>query len=545
MSTTALARRLARRTAAAVGRRARSSGTAAAAAGCPFHRAGVAALEPTAHRSAGAESWSGAQEFAVAKKSSHARKPFASLPRPQGLPVLGTALDVLRAGGAPKIHEYCDRRHRELGPIYRETLGSVDAVFVADSALIQKVYTNEGKFPMHMVPEPWLIYNEVKGIQRGLFFMDGPEWIDRRRSLNNVFLKTKTVTDNVPVFNDVITDLLNRWQEARNDEGILENVERELYNWSIESLGAMIFGRRLGCIAHSSSMDNVHEFVHCVQQIFNESAKMSMFSPRLAYRLRLPVWRRFVRAAGRALELARDYVEENVKAIAKDPSSTAQHNQGILSQLLLNEKISEDELVRIVTDLFLAAADTTSHATQWALYLLAKHPEQQERLLDSVRSVVPAGQSISEESLARLPYVKAVIREALRLYPVAPFLTRILSEDIVLDGYHIPAGKLILMSLYTTGRDPQHFSDPHTFRPERWLRDQDRAGQVNSWACLPFGLGVRSCIGRRVAEVQMQFLIARTVQRFQLAPSTDRDVQIKMRLITTPEEPISLRMTPR
>lgn len=85
--------------------------------------------------------------------------------------MVGTALDVLRAGGATKIHEYCDRRHRELGPVYRETLGSVDAVFVADSALIQKVYTNEGKFPMHMVPEAWLIYNEVKGIQRGLFFM--------------------------------------------------------------------------------------------------------------------------------------------------------------------------------------------------------------------------------------------------------------------------------------------------------------------------------------------------------------------------------------
>ncbi|XP_065309170.1 cytochrome P450 315a1, mitochondrial [Dermacentor albipictus] len=539
MSSAALARRLARQAAAGLGRRARSSDTA----GCPFHRGG-AALEPATNRSAGAEqaSWSGAEPY-VSKGP--ARRPFTSLPSPKGLPVLGTAVDVLRAGGAPKIHEYCDRRHRELGPIYRETLGSVDAVFVADSALIQKVYTNEGKFPMHMVPEAWLIYNEVKGIQRGLFFMDGPEWIDRRRSLNNVFLKTKTVTDNVPVFNDVITDLLNRWHDARNDRGILENVERELYNWSIESLGAMIFGRRLGCIAQTSSMDNVHEFVHCVQQIFNESAKMSMFSPRLAYRLRLPVWRRFVRAAGRALELARDYVEENVKAIAKDPSSAARHNQGILSQLLLNEKISEEELVRIVTDLFLAAADTTSHATQWALYLLAKHPEQQERLLHSVRSVVPAGQPITEESLARLPYVKAVIREALRLYPVAPFLTRILSEDIVLDGYHIPAGKLILMSLYTTGRDEQHFSEPHAFRPERWLRDRDRMGQVNSWACLPFGLGARSCIGRRVAEVQMQFLIARTVQKFELTPSTDKDVQIKMRLITTPEEPISLRMTPR
>lgn len=360
-----------------------------------------------------------------------------------------------------------------------------------------------------------------------------------------MFLKPKTVTDNVPVFNDVITDLLERWQQARDRSGVLQNVERELYNWSIESLGSMIFGRRLGCIAQTSSMDNVHEFVYCVQQIFNESANMSMISPRVAYRLRLPVWRRFVKAAGRALELATKYVKENVNDITKEIEAGGLINQGILSQLLFNENMTETELIRIVTDLFLAAADTTSHATQWALYLLAKHPEQQERLLHSVRSVVPDGQPINEDSLARLPYVKAVIREALRLYPVAPFLTRILSEDIELGGYHIPAGKLILMSLYTTGRDERHFSEPNQFRPERWLRDRDRSGQVNSWACLPFGLGARSCIGRRVAEVQMQFLIARTVQQFQLAPSTDKDVQIKMRLITTPEEPISLRMTPR
>ncbi|KAH9376665.1 hypothetical protein HPB48_005876 [Haemaphysalis longicornis] len=136
MSSAALARRLARQAAAGVGRRARST-EAAGAAGCPFHRA----------------------------------VPLLGAAPAQGAARAGHCAGRAPGGGRHKIHEYCDRRHRELGPIYRETLGSVDAVFVADSALIQKVYTNEGKFPMHMVPEAWLIYNEVKGIQRGLFFM--------------------------------------------------------------------------------------------------------------------------------------------------------------------------------------------------------------------------------------------------------------------------------------------------------------------------------------------------------------------------------------
>lgn len=132
-----------------------NTSSAAVTSGCPFHSRW--SKKPVADKTAGVAETSG--------------KPFTSLPAPRGLPLVGTALDVALAGGAPKIHEYCDRRHRELGPIYRETLGTVEAVFVADSALIQRVYSNEGKYPMHMVPEAWLIYNEVKGIRRGLFFM--------------------------------------------------------------------------------------------------------------------------------------------------------------------------------------------------------------------------------------------------------------------------------------------------------------------------------------------------------------------------------------
>lgn len=96
---------------------------------------------------------------------------FNTMPSPRALPIVGTTLDVVRFGGAPRIHEYCDHRHKQLGPIYSEKLGDVDGVFVADSGLIQQVYANEGKYPQHMVPEAWTIYNQKNGIKRGLFFM--------------------------------------------------------------------------------------------------------------------------------------------------------------------------------------------------------------------------------------------------------------------------------------------------------------------------------------------------------------------------------------
>ena len=74
-------------------------------------------------------------------------------------------------GGAPFLHKYCDHLHKQLGPIYKEKLGPTECIFLADPNMIRQVYQNEGKYPKHLVPEAWLIFNQVKGIKRGLFFM--------------------------------------------------------------------------------------------------------------------------------------------------------------------------------------------------------------------------------------------------------------------------------------------------------------------------------------------------------------------------------------
>jgi ecdysteroid 2-hydroxylase len=84
---------------------------------------------------------------------------------------IGTLWDVYRAGGVSQIHRYIDERHRRLGPIFRERLGHVEAVWVNDAQLFRQVYQCEGSHPQPMLPEPWLIYNRKRGCQRGLFFM--------------------------------------------------------------------------------------------------------------------------------------------------------------------------------------------------------------------------------------------------------------------------------------------------------------------------------------------------------------------------------------
>lgn len=135
-----------------------------------------------------------------------------------------------------------------------------------------------------------------------------------------------------------------------------------------------------------------------------------------------------------------------------------------------------------------------------------------------------------------MPLVRGLVKETLRLYPVAPFIGRYLPEDARIDKYFIKkdvsvsflcvstikclyflffSQSLVLLSLYTAGRDPKHFPDPLEVMPERWLRDEhtgDYKGVYKPHASLPFAIGNRSCIGRKLALSQMQYLIAEVIK---------------------------------
>lgn len=93
------------------------------------------------------------------------------IPIVKGLPVVGTMFSIIAAGGGRKLHEYIDKRHQQYGTVFREKLGPVDAIWISDPLDMKLLFGQEGKFPKHILPEAWLLYNETYGQQRGLYFM--------------------------------------------------------------------------------------------------------------------------------------------------------------------------------------------------------------------------------------------------------------------------------------------------------------------------------------------------------------------------------------
>lgn len=157
---------------------------------------------------------------------------IADIPRPRELPIIGTLFSLLLAGGPEKLHEYIDRRHKQLGPIFQECMGSVESIFICEPELIRQVFANEGKYPKHALPESWLLYNEIRKNSRGLYFMDGQEWLEHRKILNHILAKYDNQSGNVEE-TYFLEELIKNWLHDSKHVGAVVNLEDRLYVLSI------------------------------------------------------------------------------------------------------------------------------------------------------------------------------------------------------------------------------------------------------------------------------------------------------------------------
>lgn len=163
-----------------------------------------------------------------------------------------------------------------------------------------------------------------------------------------------------------------------------------------------------------------------------------------------------------------------------------------------------------------AGVETTASTIEWGLTELANHPEIARKVVAEVEAVVRQGTPIRVHHIEQLPYLKAFVKETLRMHMHLPLLLPHLNEEAAeLAGFHIPAKSLLFVNAYAIAHDPAIWPDPERFDPERFLReDVDVTGQ--DCRLLPFGAGRRVCPGFPVAIPQVHLTIARLVQQYQL-----------------------------
>nr|VDD34316.1 unnamed protein product [Brassica oleracea] len=181
--------------------------------------------------------------------------------------------------------------------------------------------------------------------------------------------------------------------------------------------------------------------------------------------------------------------------------------------------LTDTEIKALLLNMFTAGTDTSASTVDWAIAELIRHPEIMRKAQEELDSVVGRGRPINESDLSQLPYLQAVIKENFRLHPPTPLsLPHIASESCEINGYHIPKGSTLLTNIWAIARDPDQWTDPLSFRPERFLPGGEKAGvdvKGNDFELIPFGAGRRICAGLSLGLRTIQLLTATLVHGFE------------------------------
>jgi cytochrome P450 len=207
---------------------------------------------------------------------------------------------------------------------------------------------------------------------------------------------------------------------------------------------------------------------------------------------------------------------------------------------LLIEAGLDDDLIRdqLLTTL-IAGHDTSTALLSWTLYLLGSHLEVLRRARDEVDAVL-GNEPPGPEQISRLEYLGCVIKESLRLYPPIHLGSRVAAVDLEYQGYHIPAGKRVIYSIYLTQRHKDFWPDPHRFNPDR----HTPGARQTPYAWLGFGGGPRNCIGGGLGLMESKVVLARLLQGFDLALA-ERHVHLHMGATLEPRPGVRMQVHSR
>ncbi|XP_066543983.1 cytochrome P450 isoform X1 [Amia ocellicauda] len=478
--------------------------------------------------------------------SSAALSKIKSMDELQGPSFMTSLYWLFVKGYFNKTHQMQIEHTKIYGPLWKSKYGPLVVVNVASAELIEQVLRQEGKHPIRSDMPHWRGYRELRKQAYGPLTGLGAEWQCIRSVLNPRMLKPKHVSTFSPAINQVVTDFIQRvqWLREKQEGGVMvHDVAGELYKFAFEGICSVLFETRMGCL-NEHIPEETQKFIDSVGEMFRLSPILVLF-PQFLWPY-LPFWKHFVAVWDHLFKVAQKLIDNKVIEIQEKVNKGEPIEGEYLTHLLVSDKMSITQILGSITELLLAGVDTTSNTISWALYHLAREPEIQEKLHREVDSVCPGDKIPTSEDIAKMVWLKAIVRETLRLYPVVPGNARVTAEkEIVVGDYIFPKKTLFHLCHYAVSYDECNFPEPQTFLPQRWLRGEERFKQ-HPFSSVPFGFGIRACLGKRVAELEMYCILSRLMKHFEVRPDpSGKTVKPITRTLLVPGTPISLQFRDR
>ncbi|KAJ9554517.1 hypothetical protein OSB04_018562 [Centaurea solstitialis] len=417
-------------------------------------------------------------------------------PSPPKLPIIGH-LHLI----TDMAHHSFSRMADQLGPIFYLRLGQVPTVVVSSAELAELVLkTHDHVFSNRpqLVAAQYLSF----GCSDVTFSKYGPYWRQARKICVTELLSPKRVNSMQVIRDEEVTRML-RAVSARS--GLETDISEMFFHLANDMLCRVAFGKRI----LSETQALLAGF--CLGDFYPEWEWVNLVSGTK---------RRMMKNLKDLSEVCDDIINEHIKKREQstDPDDRKEDFVDVLLRVQrqrdLEVPITDDNLKALVLDMFVAGTDTSSATLEWAMTELARHTEVLKKAQAEIRPVAEPKGSVEETDLHHFRYLKAVIKETMRLHPPVPLLVpRESMQECTLQGYDIPEKTRVFINTYAIGRDPNAWPNPTVYDPERFVEAEvDFRGQ--DFRFLPFGGGRRGCPGYAFGLATIELTLARLLYHF-------------------------------
>lgn len=418
-----------------------------------------------------------------------------ALPGPRGVTQIGFLRRIL-SDPQPVLDDLCE----QYGPLCGLGAGPMRVAVIGAPAMLDEL------FAMPNDSFRWGHKFNVLGFVVGpgsMIVSDGPDHQRRRSSVQTAFAirRLQAWVPTIVERTDAAMDRLGVDLAGRTETVNLYPVGRRIV---LEIVVRALFGERLA--ARAQEIGDLFQR----PQDYLESLAIRQFPHPIPFTMRARV-----RADRQALDAILDAEIAHRRA---HPDGDAGDTIGCLVH---DATMSDSEIRDQMVTLIGAGYDTTAASLAWMLWCAALEPSVWVRLRDEADRVFgPVGSegTVDHSLLRQLEFADRVVRETLRLHPAGVIAPREAAIDVTIGGYTIRKGTLILWSAHLAGRDPDAWTDPLRFDPDRFLDLTPEQKVVADHAWVPFGRGARNCIGFALAQMELTLMISRLAQRLDVTP---------------------------
>ncbi|XP_051174383.1 cytochrome P450 4C1-like isoform X3 [Leptopilina boulardi] len=286
----------------------------------------------------------------------------------------------------------------------------------------------------------------------------------------------------------------------------------------------------LGCDDTESMLDSTKEFLHHSAEMYRVAIDRVMkiwLYPDFIYKF---TENYKINLKGR--KILTNFVQQCIEKVKTRRKLNKENKNSILDRILdilekSDNKMSEEELKDEMITIFLASQDTLAVISSFAILMLGIHEKiQDDARIEVMRIFADNSNSMDIEKLSQLKFIEKIVKETLRLFPIAPIMARTTIGEIKLDSCTIPESCQIILIPFLTHRNSEYFHEPEKFNPERF--DPADAVERHPYSFIPFSAGPMGCIGQRFAMMSLKTIIANFLRNYKITSQVQlKEIQLK------------------